>query len=529
MIKIQIILLALFVNLQVYHVNAQKTVANQQKDSLTEKSNLYGPERIEQDAELLTQLTREMTELANELAVTKRTLSFKDNPYLNQQENKDIGLLLFRFMAVRDSLWEMVLYYRGHSGVDPDTHTRGAILGMSAGLHIYDSSSYFAALFHQHKDLIRILNTARPSYTVPKGFYNALSGNVTSIENLELIDIVWYLFCKELTTPDSLLFAVNQSDPHSQQLIQQMDGLRASAHIQVEYILHSNWSSMPDLHNRLRHSRIANLGDQMANQMGDNLYKTRGFVFKNVARLKDPSTRPLQFSETQVRQLKSILQPGDILLTYTAGYMSNVFLPGNFKHGITYIGTVEERRAAGLTDALLTQRAVSIPQAQHLIENVQQTTLPDGHPINIIEAVSEGVILNSLDELLETHINRLVILRPKTTSAETLDQLVTLFQYVDTPYDFKFDFQNDTYQCCTELIYRTLNRQGSIDFSLIKMRGQWILAADDILRYALKQNPEAFDFVLFAEADPEASDRSALLQPGSDGLQTLKTLMGISR
>ena len=46
--------------------------------------------------------------------------------------------------------------------------------------------------------------------------------------------------------------------------------------------------------------------------------------------------------------IDEVLQPGDILLTYTGGYMSNLFLPGSFKHAITYVGDNQQRKKAGL-------------------------------------------------------------------------------------------------------------------------------------------------------------------------------------
>ncbi len=487
----------------------------------------YGIERIERDYDTLAALTHEMDGLANEMAIMKRTLLFKEHPYLDQQENWQIEFLLFRFMNARDALLDIVDCYRQGTAADPATHAKGAVLGMSAGMQLNYYSSHFAALFHGEKALVKLINTARPSYEIPAGFYNAIYDSVTSIEHLELIDVTWYLFCKELADPASELFALRESDPAYRPLITQMDGLHASAHIQVEYLLHANWSSMPELHNRLHHSRIAGLGDELGDQIGGGLYKTRGFVFKNVARIKDPTAHTLRFSSEQVQQIKALLQPGDILLTYTAGYMSNVFLPGEFKHGITYIGTVEDRRTAGLTDAVLAQRAVSDRQSQMLIEHVGKAELADGSPVNIVEAVAEGVILNSLDKLLATHINRMAVIRPRLTEQERLDQLVSLFQYAGTPYDFKFDFQDDAYQCCTELVYRTINKKGSVDFSLIKMKGVWILAADDILRYYLAQNPAAFDFILLADRSSDPKDRKAEIQLGDEGLQALYDLMGV--
>jgi hypothetical protein len=51
------------------------------------------------------------------------------------------------------------------------------------------------------------------------------------------------------------------------------------------------------------------------------------------------------FSDAQKQEIFKLLEPGDLILTYIAGYMSDVFIPGNFKHGITYIGSPDDREA----------------------------------------------------------------------------------------------------------------------------------------------------------------------------------------
>jgi hypothetical protein len=490
-------------------------------------SIVYGIGQVESDYSVLQALSSELDALANEEPVLRRALAFKKRAYLSAQDNEQIALILFRFLNARAALWDMVGFYRQNMGSDPEIHTKGAILGMSAGLTLTSHSSRFAALFYDEKKIIRLLNSAYPSYDISAGTYDVVSDSMTSIDNLELIDLAWYLFCKDLADPNSELAIVRDSDPRFRDLITRMDRLHANTHIQTRYIIHARASYLPDLSNRLHHSRIAKLGDAIDEDIDSGIIKGRGFIFKNVSRIKNPTEHVLQFSDEQIRQIKTLLQPGDVLLTYTSGYMSNVFLPGNFKHGITYIGSVEDRRKVGLTDSLLMKRAVSAQQGRELIEHVNATTMADGYEIDIVEAVAEGVMMHSIEQLLQTHINRLAVLRPRISEEERLSQLVLLLQYVGAPYDFKFDFENDAYQCCTELVYRTINRKGEIQLPLEKMKGLWILDADGLIKYYLAQNPEAFEFILLAEKAADSKDNRANLLTGSEGLQALYDLMDV--
>jgi hypothetical protein len=487
----------------------------------------YTLARVQLDNTRLTALTHELDQLALEAATLRRILLFQESPYISDVENKKIELMLFRLQNALDSLVNLADYYRLNTSPDIEVHTRGAIIGMNAALKHTYYSSRFVCLFRDQKKLITIFNSAHPSYDIPAGFYDTLASNVTSIDDLEQFDISWTLFCKDLANPNSTLSSVKAADPVYGNLLNQMDELHASAHIQMEYLLYARYSHYPELKDRLAHSRISKICDDIDADYDSSKTATRGFIFKNVARMKSPTAHILNFSGKQTEEIKAMLQPGDILLTYTAGYMSDVFLPGTFKHGITYIGTVEQRRKAGLTDDFLKKNAVSEEQGNALIEHVNATTTPDGYEINIVEAVAEGVVLHSLDKLLETHINRLVAIRPKITPEERLNQLLLLMQYVGTPYDFKFDFQNDAYQCCTEVVYRITDQKGTINYSLVEMKGLWILAADDILRYYLTQNPAGFDFVFLADQSSDPKDFNAVIHTGPAGLDALYKLLDV--
>jgi hypothetical protein len=79
--------------------------------------------------------------------------------------------------------------------------------------------------------------------------------------------------------------------------------------------------------------------------------------------------------------------------------------------------------------------------------------LPEsGLKADVIEAVAGGVIFNSLDLLLDTHINRMVVLRPRLSVEETREALTIVFALLGADYDFKFDFNDGSYLCCIEVI-----------------------------------------------------------------------------
>lgn len=214
---------------------------------------------------------------------------------------------------------------------------------------------------------------------------------------------------------------------------------------------------------------------KLKRKIDEQLYSAQGKLYKGVARIKNPAKSIVRFSPKQIQQIKSLLQPGDVLLSFTEGYMSSIFLPGKFKHGITYIGSINDRQRIGLNDTYLRQQATNPQQAQKLLRDANTRHLPSGEEADIIEAVAEGVRLYSLKKLLQTHIDRLAVLRPVFTPEQTRKQLSDTLLYVDTPYDFRYDFSDASRTCCTELIYRTLEKNGDFNFTLTKQRAHWVL------------------------------------------------------
>jgi hypothetical protein len=61
--------------------------------------------------------------------------------------------------------------------------------------------------------------------------------------------------------------------------------------------------------------------------------------------------------------------------------------------------------------------------------------LPGGEDADIIEAVAEGVIFNNLAKIMNTHINRLLVLRPILNDAERIEFLAGVFSYLGDEYE----------------------------------------------------------------------------------------------
>jgi len=437
--------------------------------------------------------------------------------YFNARETDEIEGLLFRFLAIQTTLWDMVDSYGGLDAVFPadELDTKAHVLAITATLLLASHTSFVVARFADQPVAIAQLNEAYFRSEIPFGSYDRMRVNVTAPALLESVTASKALYAREMENPQSALATLANNDTEYASLIAQIPALQEAAETRLQqvskyYPSHSNaeWVARRDTEKQHK-----------------SLYAIRSFLFKEVSRLKNPSAHVVVFSAAQKQEIFSLLQPGDLVLTYTAGYMSDIFIPGAFKHGITYIGTPEDRESMDLSADVLTPDERF--DTQTLAVNLQGSSLPDGTRADMIEAVAEGVIFNDLEHIMDTHVNRMLVLRPRLSDAERAAFVVEVYSYLGDGYDFRFDFADASQQVCTEVIYRALNGKGSIDFALTARAGHETLSADDIANYHL--DSEAFDFVLLVETKPDSKNNEALVFVGPEGEQRIEALMNAAK
>lgn len=482
----------------------------------------YKNDQILSDISLIQNINSEMDALMDKLSHLTTLIDTSDNKYFTESENRQTEFILYQFIHYRERLWNIMKFYRNAVYPDTEMRTKGAAVFMFAAINLNYYASRLVAISINNHSIIKILNASHSKYNITKNSYNDIFLNITDISSIKLIDTAWELFEKEIYKNDSSLSQLSRTTPEFN-FINHLKPRYFDSYMQTRYILYASGTLFANVENRLRHTQAGRLGSMATAAAEDGLYHIQGTVYKNVARIKNPRIHIVEFSDKQTKYIKKLLRPGDIILTYTAGYMSNVFLPGNFKHGITYVGTVTQRQDAGLSMDEFIKHTVSQQQLTELTNNVSVSESPSGYEANVIEAVAEGVIINSLDYLLKTHINRMVVLRPNISAEECINQLIDLFLHIGVPYDFNFNFSNDSYQCCTELIYRTLNDKGNINMHFSKLKGKWILSADDIADYFLNTNPDSFEIILLAEKS-DKNNRAKIIT-GRKSLARLRELM----
>jgi len=428
---------------------------------------------------------------------------WRERGYFDASEHDAMEALLFRMVTLRSAFWGEFDRLGGVelTGVQADAQPHANLLVLHLGLSLADSGTFLVSTFAGDDIAIAKINEPYYRAAIERGTYSRLRLGSTSRVRREQLSSAWALHMEAVADSASPLAQLIAADPEAAALASQAAALYARTLPRIAAI-----DERDDMPGRIQHSAVAKLAREAAGQFGDAGYASRALTFKDVSRLRSPILTLIAFSPDQKARIFDLLAPGDLILTFTGGHVSDVFIPGHFKHGITYVGSAEQRLSAGVT-AQTAKAPDGAPVLARLAEYIRYDTLPDGRAADVVEAIAEGVKFSNLETILDTHINRLLVLRPRIDPAERAAFIAQVMSYIGDPYDFRFDFADASRQVCTEVIYRGLNGKGGIEFELASRGGHPTLSADDIITLHLASAGEHFEMVLYAEASPEGGKK----------------------
>jgi uncharacterized protein YycO len=136
--------------------------------------------------------------------------------------------------------------------------------------------------------------------------------------------------------------------------------------------------------------------------------------------------------------------PGDVLVTRKEHSLTNYFLPGYWPHAALYLG--------------------------------------DGR---VVEALADGVRERSIDSPFA--VDAIATIRPRLTVDQIKEGLDRARCHVGKPYDFDFDFTRADRMVCTEVVYRSYEGIGGVQFELTRRAARQNLSAEDLLNLARRK------------------------------------------
>ena len=400
---------------------------------------------------------------------------------------------------------------------DRPRHLRSFLLTYAAELALYEKSARIARVVLQNDDAKKFLDAPHPDQGLPAASFsrmrNLLQGSedqarvVAGQQYLRVLDVGFAGRTEAATLGVGWLW--DRVLGHLQ-VVEEL-GLVDRAELQLR--------SDGQLFKRTLHRAWYPTQKEVAEKMGDARVRRVGWYL---------------ISEAQMAEMDADLAPGDILVSRKNWYLSNIGLPGFWPHGLIYIGAPDKFRAwaddsavrawvkeqTGRDECLDDYLARRFP-ADWLRYTAGPPTEEGSapHQYVVIEAISEGVVFNSMPHAAGDYLGAV---RPRLDKVGIARALVEAFTHLGKPYDFNFDFATDHALVCTELVwrsYRTGEDGVGLDVPLVDMAGRRTLPANDLVRFFAEQahgEQPVMDFVLFydgVEGEQRAvrSDEAAFL------------------
>ena len=216
----------------------------------------------------------------------------------------------------------------------------------------------------------------------------------------------------------------------------------------------------------------------------------------------------------QAREMAARMRPGDLIVERRNWFLSNVGLPGFWPHAVLYLGRPEDLAKDFDGDPDTRAWLASLPGAPATLEQALATLTPkawtdygrgdtEGNPFRVIEAVSEGVIFNAVEE--SCCGDYVAALRPRLRPVDKARAVLEAFRNYGKPYDYNFDFVTDSCLVCSELCWKSyLPAEGKkgLDIPLAEICGRRTLPPNDLIRLYDKEGDgpdRQFDFVYFLD------------------------------
>jgi len=384
--------------------------------------------------------------------------------YLTPSEDERTRQLLISYWHARNALLgtvaEFQKYASEHAQASQRQQDQVFLVGFTAALVLVDAGRFLRELCNPHPVIAAKLNEPEPYFEIPAGVYDTVQHNLTSPANAWRLYQAHRLFQRRVAE-----FATCAAEEPTLQSLFHLTS-RLAERVQISK-------------RRYARARLQVRADQVSRTVTTHTFgRGASWVIEMCSRAIGkigvrPGHRPAL--PPAIRDaLGPLLEPGDVIITRKEYAATNYFLPGFWPHAILYLGDGEALASLGLHE-----HANMRPRWQRLLE------IDRDEPRRVLEAMADGVRLRSM--LSAFSVDAVAVIRPQLTLAERAQAIGRGLFHEGKPYDFDFDFSRSHRLVCTEVVYRSYEGIGGLEFALTPRAGRLTLAAEDLLRMSLQR------------------------------------------
>ncbi len=349
--------------------------------------------------------------------------------YFLPGEDDDLRQVYASYLAVRSSLWEVVLSLRSLLGKESRLEIFGVAFCGAAML--LRSANFVIGLGKDRPIIRRKLDEAESRYGLEWKSYTRIYRSVSSIRWMWRYQDALRFYEANREEILASLREVEMSQV-ADWLEEEEPFFERARRLALKRRLAYRWYSFCRRHvsgYRQVMFGIFRLGGSAIAEMRQPFMKKKGGK---------------RVTEQVLAKARERMQPGDVIVTRHDDAMSNLFLPGFWPHAALYLG--------------------------------------DGETL---EAKKDGVKFRELSETLE--VDAFLVLRSNLASAHIQEALARARTHAGKLYDFVFDFSKSDRLVCTEVVYRGYDGIAGVSFSLIRQSGRHCLPAEELIRQSLAE------------------------------------------
>jgi hypothetical protein len=163
--------------------------------------------------------------------------------------------------------------------------------------------------------------------------------------------------------------------------------------------------------------------------------------------------------------------------------VTNLFFPGFWKHTFIYTGSLEE-----MDEYFKNNNILNSSVSEYLKNNKPDvyrsySSKINGYKPNMIEAKHQKVRIGPIEDYGQSEY--LAVLRPKISDDAKLKAIIKAVSFLGKPYDYEFNYQDNSTLACSEIIYHSYIATGEkkeLDIGLVKILWIEALLPNDIAK-----------------------------------------------
>ncbi|MBC7820786.1 MAG: hypothetical protein IAG10_28205, partial [Planctomycetaceae bacterium] len=401
------------------------------------------PDALQAHARTVAHLAVYFEELKQAALRLRDQFSVRERGFFSPSEDEAARQLLISYWMARTALFEVVLSYRDAEDFSASLKPTRFLIVYSAALLLVDAARFLRENYHDQPAIRAKLNEPEPHFGIPSESYDTVQRSLTSPVH------VWHLYhAVRYHEEQASELHVLAADPLLAPLIEVVDRLGPRLQVSVY---------------EFAKARIRVRTRQLSNAVCRGLIDRALYGLQKVAclmvterftRLGHQPSLPAAVAE----ELRSLLRPGDVIVNRKEFALTNYFLPGYWPHAAFYLGQPGDLERLGLREHHKLK-----PRWQRLLE------LDPHDPGRVLEAMRDGVWLRSLGNPFRA--DAIAVVRPMLSSEDIAQAIGRGMLHEGKAYDFDFDFTRSDRLVCTEVVYRSYQGIGGIQFPLTRRAG----------------------------------------------------------